>query len=60
MNEEPINICSNCGAEYSPEAQICADCGGKLLFPQEYEERFEAPSEAEELALIREGFFGYL
>jgi ribosomal protein L40E len=60
MNELPIKICSNCGAEYSHEAQICADCGGRLVFPESYEKRFEAPTEEEALVLVREASFGYL
>ena len=60
MNENPIKICSKCGAEYSLEAQVCADCGGRLVFPQSYEKRFEAPAEEEEQILIREATFGYL
>jgi predicted amidophosphoribosyltransferase len=60
MSQEPIKICSSCGAEYSVEAQICADCGGKLVFPQDYEKRFEALTEEDEHVLIREASFGYL
>ncbi|MEZ4387782.1 MAG: hypothetical protein R3D98_09430 [Candidatus Krumholzibacteriia bacterium] len=25
-----VKICSDCGAEYLPTAQVCADCGGRL------------------------------
>jgi predicted amidophosphoribosyltransferase len=39
MIEEPVKICSSCGAEYSLEAVTCADCGGSLVFPHEYEKR---------------------
>lgn len=60
MNQEPIKICSSCGAEYSLEAQVCADCGGKLLFPEEYEKFFEPLAEEEERVLVREAPFGYL
>jgi ribosomal protein L40E len=60
MTEEPIKICSNCGAEYSVEAQICADCGGKLLFPEAYEKLFEPLTSDEELVLIREAPPGYI
>jgi len=60
MNEEPIKICSKCGAEYSPQALMCADCGGKLVWPNEYEKRF-VPMEAEEAkALVREGSMRYV
>ena len=60
MNEEPIKICSSCGAEYSLEAVTCADCGGNLVFPQEYEKRSVPLEEAEEGILIRQGSVGYL
>ena len=55
MKEEPIKICSDCGAEYSLHAQSCADCGGKLVFPQDYKERFVPLEEEEEQICIREG-----
>jgi ribosomal protein L40E len=60
MNEEPIKICSSCGAEYSLEAVTCADCGGNLVFPQEYERRSVPLEEAEEAILIRQGSVDYL
>lgn len=60
MNEEPIKICSSCGAEYSLEAMTCADCGGKLVFPQEYEKLSVPLEEAEEKILIRQGSVGHL
>lgn len=60
MNEEPTKICSACGAEYSREAQVCADCGGKLIFPRDYDKRFEVLPEEEERVLVREAPFGYL
>jgi len=60
VNEQPIKICSKCGAEYSLEAQVCADCGGPLVFPQDYRKRVETPAEGEELVLIREATLGYL
>ena len=60
MNEEPIKICSSCGAEYSLEAVTCADCGGNLVFPQEYEKRSVPLEEAEAGILIRQGSVGYL
>jgi ribosomal protein L40E len=59
MNQEPVKICSNCGAEYSLRADICADCGGKLVLPQDYQKRF-VPLAEEEQILIREGSIGYL
>jgi uncharacterized OB-fold protein len=60
MNEEPIKICSSCGEEYSPEAVTCADCGGTLVFPQEYEKRSIPLGEVEAEILIRQGPVGYL
>ena len=60
MNEEPIKICANCGAEYSLEAQICADCGGKLVFPKDHERRTAPLAEEEDRVLVREGSLGYL
>jgi predicted amidophosphoribosyltransferase len=60
MNEEPIKICSGCGAEYSVRAVVCADCGGKLVFPQDYEKRFVPLADEEERTLIREGSIHYL
>jgi predicted amidophosphoribosyltransferase len=60
VSKLPTKICSSCGAEYSIEAQVCADCGGKLVSPQDYEKRFEPPADDEERVLIREAPFGYL
>ena len=60
MIEEPIKICSSCGGEYSLEALTCADCGGKLVSPHEYEKR-SVPLEQEEAEiLVRQGSVGYL
>lgn len=28
----PVKICIGCGAEYLPQAQVCADCGGRLEY----------------------------
>ena len=60
MNEEPIKICSKCGAEYSLRAEVCADCGGKLVLSQDYEKRLVPLGEEEEQTLIREGSIRYL
>lgn len=60
MNEEPIKICLQCGAEYSLEAVACADCGGTLVFPQEYEKRAIPLEEAEAEILIRQSTVSYL
>jgi predicted amidophosphoribosyltransferase len=59
MNQLPIKICSNCGVEYSADAQACADCGGKLVFPENYERLFEPLSEEDEPVFIRESPLGY-
>jgi predicted amidophosphoribosyltransferase len=60
MNEQRIKICASCGAEYAPDAQVCADCGGKLLFPEEYEKLFQPLTETDELVLIRQAPIGYI
>ena len=60
MNEEQIKMCSKCGAEYSLQAVSCADCGGDLVSPQEYETRFVPLSEDEDHVLVKEGSAGYL
>ena len=61
MNEEPIKICVYCGAEYSIQADKCADCGGKLVFPQQQQNKPVVPlEENEERILLRQGAVGYL
>jgi hypothetical protein len=60
MDEEPIKICSDCGAEYSIEAAACADCGGTLVFPQDYIKRSVPLEEEEAEILIRQGQVAYL
>ena len=60
MKEEPIKICLSCGAEYSLGAETCADCGGKLVFPREYEQCSVPLAESEAEILIREGQLDYL
>ena len=60
MKEEPIKLCLKCGAEYSLSAQSCADCGGELVSPEEYERRYVPLDESEDQVLIREGSAGYL
>jgi ribosomal protein L40E len=60
MKQESIKICSKCGAEYSPEALMCADCGGELIWPNEYEKRFVPLADQEAQVLIREGSLRYL
>ncbi len=60
MNHEEVKICAKCGAEYSPQALMCADCGGALVWPHQYEERFVPLADEEERVLIREGSMRYL
>lgn len=60
MTEEPTKICSECGEEYSLSAEKCADCGGALVLPQDYEARFVPLGEEEEQTLVREGLVDYL
>jgi ribosomal protein L40E len=60
MNEEPIKICSKCGEEYSPEALTCVECGGKLVSPQEYEQRSVPLEDNEAQNLVRQGPADYL
>lgn len=60
MIGEPIKVCSHCGAEYDASAQVCADCGEKLVFRTD-EHGDIAPLEQEKAqALVREGGLGYL
>ncbi|UCH83344.1 MAG: zinc ribbon domain-containing protein [Candidatus Latescibacterota bacterium] len=60
MMEEPVKVCSQCGEEYSIKAEVCADCGGTLVLPQDYEKRHVPLAEGEEVHLVREGPVGYL
>jgi len=60
MDETPIKICPQCGAEYSPEAVSCADCGGALVFSSEHQNRSVPPEEEEAQVLVREGSVSYL
>ena len=61
MHQEFIKVCSKCGEEYSPEAMVCVECGGRLVSEQEYE-RLQVPltEEEERLVCVREDAFGYL
>lgn len=57
---DPIKVCPYCGAEYDAGAQLCADCGGKLVF-QTNDRGDIAPLAREEAqALVREDAVGYL
>lgn len=58
--EELVKICSDCGAEYSPQAEVCADCGGTLISPRDYEARQVPLAQEEEKVLVREGPVRYL
>ena len=60
MDEEPIKICSKCGEEYSLEAVTCADCGGTLVFPRQYEKSSVRLEEEEAVIIIRQGSVDYL
>jgi predicted amidophosphoribosyltransferase len=60
MNELPIKICPKCGEEYDIDAQVCAECGGALVFPQDFVKRYEPPAHEEDVVLIREGSADYL
>jgi predicted amidophosphoribosyltransferase len=60
MQEDPVKICSKCGEEYSLEAQVCAECGGRLVFEQEYEKRFVPLDETEQMICVREDTAAYL
>jgi hypothetical protein len=60
MDDTPVKICTYCGAEYSPEALKCAECGGKLVFSQEYEKYSVPLEDAEAIALVRQDTADYL
>ena len=60
MNEQPVKICVYCGAEYSIDAQSCADCGGPLEFPGGDSKRTAPIEEGEAVVLVRQGAVGYL
>ena len=60
MSENQIKICSKCGEEYSVEAQICVECGGKLVFEHEYEQRFVPLDDSVQMVCVREDTVGYL
>jgi zinc-ribbon domain len=53
-------ICPDCGAEYLPHVDKCADCGAALLLPEEYEKAQEEKKRLMEKAIenevmVREG-----
>ncbi len=50
MSSEPVKICPTCNCEYVVSAEICADCGGLLKFPEE----LRANGEQETVGEIRE------
>jgi uncharacterized OB-fold protein len=58
-------ICPDCGAEYHPHVQICADCGKALLLHEEYRALQEAKKRVadkfiENAAVVREGDMRWL
>lgn len=60
MHDDQIKICLVCGEEYSLEAQVCVECGGRLVFEREYEQRFVPLDESERMVCVREDAAGYL
>ncbi len=50
VSSEPVKICPTCNCEYVVSAEICADCGGLLKFPEE----LRADGEQETVGEIRE------
>ena len=60
MQDDPVKICSKCGEEYSLEAQVCVECGGKLVFEHEYEKRFVPLDETDQMVCVREDKVAYL
>ena len=50
MSSEPVKICPTCNCEYVVSAEVCADCGGLLKFPEE----LRASGEQEEIGEISE------
>lgn len=57
---KPNKICPDCKAEYFPHIEKCADCGTKLLLPEEYrnaleEKRRIAEKAVENMVVVREG-----
>lgn len=60
MAFDAIKVCSHCGAEYDASAQVCADCGAKLVFRTDDRGDIAPLSEKEARALVREGSLGYL
>lgn len=61
MYQEPVKVCSKCGEEYSPEAMVCVECGGRLVMEEEYERmRVPLTGEEEQLVCVREDGYRYL
>jgi hypothetical protein len=58
MQENDYKVCSKCGEEYALEALTCAECGGALVFPSQYE---PPPLEEDEAdVLVRQSQVNYL
>jgi predicted amidophosphoribosyltransferase len=60
MTDQAIKVCSHCGAEYDASAQVCADCGARLVFRTDDYGDVAPLAEDEAQVLVREGAVGYL
>jgi uncharacterized OB-fold protein len=61
----PNKICPQCGTEYLPHIEKCADCDAVLLLPEEYRRKQEerkrtGEKTVEEKAVVREGDLDWL
>lgn len=54
MTMEIYKICPDCGAEYYPHIEKCADCGAALLLREEYEKVQEEKKRLMEKAIENE------
>lgn len=58
-------ICPDCTAEYYPQIEKCADCGTRLLFPEEHRAALEKRKRTEEQEVnnavaVREGDLNWM
>lgn len=60
MTNEAIKVCTHCGAEYDASAQVCADCGARLVFRTDERGDIAPLDESQAQALVREGGVDYL